>query len=92
MGRTFGHIRFNQGAHWDHRESGEIAHRNFKVSYLERVSYLEGRYNKPLVETQIASWNILRMPADSRNTTAERYDLTTEVDIRAQQGRSKPSD
>ena len=56
-----------------------------------RVSYLKGDYNQALVEAQVASWGILRMPPNGRWDMGS-HGLPTEVDIRAHMGRSKPTD
>ena len=56
-----------------------------------RRSYLEGHYNKALVEAQVASWGILRMPPNGRWDMGS-HGLPTEADIRAHMGRSKPTD
>ena len=56
-----------------------------------RRSYLEGHYDKALVEAQVASWGILRMPSNGRWDMGS-HGLPTEADIRAHMGRSKPTD
>ena len=56
-----------------------------------RVSYLEGNYNKALVEAQVASWGILRMPPNGRWDMGS-HALPTAADIRAHLGRSNPTD
>ena len=61
-----------------------IAHRNFKVSYLER------RYIKALAESQIASWDILRMPGASNNPIGG-HGVPTDDDIRAHLGITRPN-
>lgn len=55
-----------------------------------RQSYLAGNYNKALVEAQVASWAILRIPRGGREDMGNR--LPTAVDIRAHLGHSKPTD
>ena len=37
-----------------------------------RVSYMKGQYNKALVEAQIASWDILRIPVEGARTPSHR--------------------
>ena len=44
-----------------------------------RESYLAFRFNKALVEAQVASWDILRMPTDM--SSKEKYDVPTENDV-----------
>lgn len=45
------------------------------------MSYLEGKYNKVLVEAQVASWDILQMPAVSNDFATWRLDMPTEHDL-----------
>ena len=77
-----------------HRPDGSLVHaaRGLLDIDAARVSYLEGKYNEALVEAQVASWGILRMPPNCEFITSWRTELPTEGDIRAHMGYSKPSD
>ena len=56
-----------------------------------RQSYMEGNYDKALVEAQVASWGFLRMPPNGRWDMGA-HALPTAVDIRAHLGQSRPED
>ena len=76
--------------HWP---EGALVHaaRGLRDIDAARVSYLQGNYEKALVEAQVASWGILRMPSNGRRCL-DGHGLPTEADIRAHMGRSKPTD
>ena len=75
-----------------HRPDGALVNAARGLLNIEaaRMSNLAGKYNKALVAAQIASWDILRMPADTKNTTSGRDGLSTEEDIRAHLGITPP--
>ena len=51
---------------------------------------MAGRYNKALVEAQVASWDILRMPVDNKNITGGRLSLPSEYAVREHMGYPVP--
>ena len=55
-----------------------------------RQSYMEHKYNKALVEAQVASWDILKMPTLSKHTVHDRLDLPTENDVMIHMGYRDP--
>ena len=71
---------------------GVLVNAAHRVLYTEatRMSYLEGKYNKVLVETQVASWDILQMPAANKDFATWRLDMPTEHDVMVYLGYRNP--
>ena len=55
-----------------------------------RSSYVAGKYTQALAEAHVATWDILRMPVDSRNIIGGKHGLPDADDIRAHLGYTKP--